>query len=295
MEERCVNPVRKVGPAGGKKSREPDASKIADEIDWNEAWKMQRSQKAVIKRDVNFWDNKARNFFKKPWDSNYPDDFLKIMEPKRYWTVLDMACGSGALAIPLAKYVRRITAVDFSPGMLEVLEEQCKTKEINNIAVIKASWEDDWKSRGIGSYDAVVASRCLVVDDLEKAITKLHNAARECVYISTIVGDGPHDRGMYEAVGRRLTPGPDYIYKYNLLYQMGIYAHLSFIKDYRQESFHDLDAAFQYYDKFMGELTNSEKAKLRCYLEDQLVPRNGKWVFKCKRARRWAVMWWEKE
>lgn len=295
MEEHSVNPVQKAGPTGGKKSREPGISKAADGIDWNEAWKMQRSQKTVIKRDVNFWDNKAHDFFKKPWDSNYPDDFLKIMEPKRCWTVLDMGCGSGALAIPLAKYVRGITAVDFSPGMLGLLEEQCRTKEIDNIAVIKASWEDNWRSKGIGSYDAVVASRCLVVDDLRKAITKLHNAARERVYISTIVGDGPHDRGMYEAVGRRLTPGPDYIYTYNLLYQMGIYAHLSFIKDHRQESFQDIDAAFRYYDKFLGALTKSEKAKLRRYLEDQLVARSGKWVFKYKRATRWAVMWWEKE
>ncbi len=294
MEKFSANPAQKAGLIGGKRTKEHDAPMVTEAIDWNEAWKTQRSQKAIVKRDVKFWDNKARNFFAKPWESNYPEDFLKIMQPKRYWTVLDMACGSGALAIPLSKYVRRITAVDFSPGMLDVLEQQCRAKEINNIAVIKASWEDNWKRKGIGQYDAVVASRCLVVDDLQKAITKLDNAARERVYISTIVGDGPHDRGMYEAVGRRLTPGPDYIYTYNLLYQMGIHANLCFIKDLRQEHFSDLEAAFIYYERFLGNLMKTEKTKLRQYLEDQLIPKNGKWVFKYKRTTRWAVMWWEK-
>lgn len=294
MEKYLSNPVRRGIPAGERKNNQPGERKTAV-IDWNEAWKKERLQKEIKKRDVFFWNNKARNFFKRPWNSNYPADFLKIMEPKRYWTVLDMACGSGALALPLSKYVRSITAVDFSPAMLEILEEQCRLHDINNVAAIRARWEDNWKSIGIGRYDVVIASRCLVVDDLRKAITKLHNAARERVYISTIVGDGPHDRSMYEAVNRKLSPGPDYIFICNLLYQMGIYAHLSFIKDYRQESFEDLGAALEYYDKSLGKLNRVERSGLSRYLEKELIPKNGKWVFKQKRITRWAVMWWEKD
>lgn len=74
-------------------------------IDWNEVWKHETAKRSVEKRDVHFWNEKAHNFFKKPWESNYSGDFLKIMEPRRCWTVLDMASGTGALTIPLSRYV----------------------------------------------------------------------------------------------------------------------------------------------------------------------------------------------
>jgi SAM-dependent methyltransferase len=290
-----ANPARKAGPTGAKKIREPETLTAATAIDWNVVWKEQSARRSVKKRDVNFWNKKAQTFFKKPWESNYPDDFVRIMEPRRCWTVLDMACGTGALAIPLSKYVRRVTAADFAPRMLDALAEQCKIQGIENITTINASWEDDWAAKGIGRYDVVIASRSLVVDDLQQAIVKLNSAARERVYISTIVGDGPHDRKIHEAVGRRLSPGPDYIYTYNLLHQLGIYANIAFIKDSRQECFPDHDTAMGYYDNFLGKLTKREKEELRRYLDEHLVLKNGKLIFDYRRTTRWAVMWWEKE
>lgn len=264
-------------------------------IDWNVLWKAQRSKKNVPKRDVIFWDEKARHFSRNSWASNYPGDFVKIMEPKRCWSVFDMGCGSGALTIPLARRVRRVTAADYSPKMLEVLNEQCRVQGLENVKAMHLSWDDDWESRKIGEFDVVIASRCLVMDDLRQAITKLSSVARERVYISTIVGDGPHDRRIYAAAGKQLVPGPDYIYTYNLLHQMGIYARLSFIKDLRQESFESPDDALAYYSGFIGNVSAGGTKNLRQYLCEHLVPRNGRFVFDYKRMTLWAVMWWERE
>lgn len=263
-------------------------------IDWNEAWKEQRSKKSTKKRDVRFWNEKAKHFIKDPWESNYGKDFLGIMEPRRCWRVLDVACGAGTLAIPLARHVRSVTAVDFAPKMLEALEDQCRIHDIDNITTVNASWEDDWKTKGIKEHDVVIASRCLIVEDLRSAIAKLNDFARERVFISTIVGDGPHDRRIYEAIGRKLVPGPDYIYNYNLLHQMGIYASITFITDNRQESFSGPDDAYDHLSRFIGRLTGEEKGRLRRFLDDHLVRRNGKWFLDYKKTTRWAVMWWEK-
>lgn len=263
-------------------------------IDWNEAWKEQRSKRSMIKRDVRFWNEKAKYFIKDPWGSNYGRDFLKIMEPRRCWSVLDIACGTGTIALPLARYVRRVTAVDFSPKMLEALAEQCKGHGIENITAVNASWEDNWRLKGIEKHDVVVASRCLIVEDLQTAITKLNAFAKERVYTSTIVGDGPHDRRVYEAVGRKLVPGPDYIYNYNLLHQMGIYANITFITDQRQESFRDHDDAFDHFSRDLKKLTVDEKARLKQYLDEHLLYKNGKWCLDYKKSTRWAVIWWER-
>lgn len=69
------------------------------------------------------------------------------------WTVLDMACGGGTLAVPLAPFVKKITAVDFSENMLSIVRSRCEEKGITNVSTIHGRWEDDWVSLGIGQYD----------------------------------------------------------------------------------------------------------------------------------------------
>ena len=176
--------------------------------------------------------------------TGYAEAFLKIVNPKKTWTIFDMACGAGTLAIPFAKHVKAITAVDFSDKMLDILREQCDKSKISNIRTINRSWEDDWGRAGIGLHDVAIASRSLVVDDLRSAIIKLDSFARKRVYISTIVGDGPHDRRIFDAVGRELNTGPDYIYNYNLLYQMGICANVDFITDKNREQLQQSSSCF---------------------------------------------------
>jgi hypothetical protein len=47
---------------------------------------------------------------------------------------------------------------------------------------------------------------------------------REKVCLSTLVGDGPYDWRLFEAVGREFKSGLDYTLVFNVLSQMGIYA-----------------------------------------------------------------------
>ena len=262
-------------------------------IDWNEVWKKERSRRYRPKRDVDFWNARADRFARDLSESTYSRDFLRIVEPRRCWSVLDIACGAGVIAVPLSRYVRRVTAVDFAPRMLEALEARCRAEAIENITAVNASWDDDWRSKGIKEHDVAVASRSLVADDLRSAIMKLNAVARERVYISTIVGDGPHDRRLYEALGRRLEAGPDYICNYNLLYQMGIFASIAFITEHRQDVFSDYDDARDRLGLELKRLSAVEKDRLRRYLDAHLVPRNGKVSMDYKRTILWAVMWWQ--
>jgi SAM-dependent methyltransferase len=264
-------------------------------IDWNEAWKEAKALRTSAKRDIKFWNRRAPSFAKHVTETVYPDAFLKILNPEPQWSVLDMACGGGTLAVPLAKRSRQVTAVDFSDKMLEIVKEKCKEEKVVNITTINARWEDDWNACGIGGYDVAIASRSLVVDDLRAAILKLDAAARERVYLSTIVGDGPYDRRVFEALGRPLNMGPDYIYNYNLLYQMGIHAEVTFIEEKNNRCFEDREDAMNSMRWMLDDLTPAEERTLRAYLDEHLARGDEGWRMDYDRSIRWAVMWWRKE
>ncbi|OPY68495.1 MAG: Mg-protoporphyrin IX methyl transferase [Syntrophorhabdaceae bacterium PtaU1.Bin034] len=263
-------------------------------VDWNRVWKERRAQASVPKRNVSFWDGRAVSFEKAASETDYADRFLSIINPMGHWTVLDMGCGSGTLAIPLAKRVKMVTAVDISPRMLSVVDERCKAEGVSNIVTIEGRWEDDWKDLGIRSCDLAVASRSMVVDDLRGAILKLSGVARRRVCIVTIVGDGPYDRRLFDAIGRPLDLGPDYIYTYNLLYQMGIHANVTFIDEKRNRMYKSCEEAVAAVEWMLGKRSCREEKRLRAYLMDYLVPINGHWGLSYERVVRWAAIWWDK-
>lgn len=272
-----------------------DIIDISD-IDWNDLIKIQRKKKPEKKKPgSHYWDKRAISFVNHVGKTFYPENFIKIMEPQSDWTVLDMGCGGGTLALPLALKVREITAVDFSDKMLVMLKDEIQRRDTGNIKTVKASWDDDWAKKGIGLYDVAVASRSLSVDDLEDAITKLNNASTKRVYISTIVGDGPYDRSIYEAVGRDLVPAVDYIYLYNLLYQMGIHANISFIHEETRKTFEDVCAAGNYLKWMLHDMAPDEEQRLESYLTKNMMMKDGKKVFDYQKTFKWAVIWWSKE
>ena len=95
-------------------------------VDWNQAWKEGRANSASLRQDQQSWDARAPSYAKAASETKYADKLLDIMKPQPHWHVLDMACGGGTLAMPLAKHVKMITAMDFSHRMLAILNEQCR-------------------------------------------------------------------------------------------------------------------------------------------------------------------------
>ena len=247
-----------------------------------------------MRRDAAYWDGRAHSFAKAT-ETSYRDQLLALMNPEPDLPVLDMGCGSGTLAVPLAKQVACVTAVDFSSEMLDVLCRRCAKEGISNIKTIHGSWEDDWPKLGIGTYDTVIASRSLVVDDLQSAILKLDAAANKRAYIITMSGDGPYDRRLYDAIGRHHETGADYIYYYNLLYQLGICAHVSFIKEIRNRTYESPEDAYASIESMFGDLTASEKEKMAAHVRQHLISSGNSWRFSYSQLIRWAVMWWEKD
>lgn len=87
--------------------------------DWNGEW--MRLQADRRRADDSFeWDKRARHF--RPLETApYARDFMKLLALEPDESVLDMGCGAGSIAIPLAQAGHSVIAADFSPAMLGTL------------------------------------------------------------------------------------------------------------------------------------------------------------------------------
>lgn len=264
-------------------------------LDWNQIWQQWRRLKSGNGRKRD-WERRAGSFARNSRKSSYARNFIAAVQPEKNYTVLDIGCGPGTLAIPLSPMVQWITAIDKSEAMIGIVTQRCREEGIKNVTASTVSWEDDWNQAGIGCHDLVIASRSLVVDDLEAAITKMSAKASKQVVIASLVGDGPYDRRLFEAIGRRLNRGPDYLCAYNLLNQMGILASVSFIASGGQpRSYRDLDEAVRSFRWMTGDLDKHEKQLLYDYISRQLIRDNGQWTLRYQHITRWALISWRKE
>ncbi len=263
--------------------------------DWNRIWQESCRKRRGDRNDREFWNKRAPSFANHAKESGYVTDFLRHLAPQPDWSVLDVGCGAGTLAIPLADTVRQVTAVDFSETMLAILSERCRKKGLANVTTRLLDWQDDWDVAGIERHDVAIASRSLVVEDLAGAIEKLAGRARHRVIVSSLVADGPFDRRIFQAIGRDLDRGPDYICVYNLLHQMGIYADVTFVgnADEEKKIFQNLDDAVKGYGWMINDMTGEEECKLRQYLERHLVPMGDGYVLDYLHLVRWAILSWD--
>jgi len=246
-------------------------------------------------RDKEFWENRAVSFAGYAVQTRYAEGFIKIMNLEPDWTVFDMACGGGTLAVPLASKVKRVTAVDFSQNMLSILDRRCKENGITNIHMIQGQWEDDWNALGIGKHDIAIASRSIHEEKASRYILKLNEVARRQVWISAPVGHGPWDVRLYEFAGRGFPIGSDYMHYYKILYELGIRANVAFVEEQHRNRWGSPEEAFADQRWMFHGMTPEEEKRVKEYLDRHLINQNGQWQLPYERKCHWAIMWWTKE
>ena len=264
------------------------------QIDWNRAW-LADSNSQQRGRDRDFWDRRAPSFaahVQGEEGDEYAAAFLGFMNPGPAWSVLDVGCGPGTLACPLARRARRVTALDFSTVMIGILNERKAQGGLGNLTGIVGSWEDDWKTLGIEVHDAAIASRSMGGDDPHASLVKLMQFASQRVFITCAVGAGPHDPRILAAVGRPAHTNPDYIYIYNLLYQMGISANVQQIAR-RRSTFANEEEAVDSVRWMLENITPSEEEALRRFVSAELIKEGERWRLKGERLIHWALISWE--
>ena len=209
-------------------------------IDWNEEWKeLQRARRHAD--DAAYWDKRSATFATKDAPNPYVDRFLELARIQPGESVFDMGCGTGALSVPLAAAGHRVTAADFSQGMLDKLREGLDERGCaQNATLVKMSWSDDWRAFGVepGSADVALASRSIATADLRDSLMRLTDVARRRVCVTLSTGTSPRsDEGLLADLGIRGKLGYDYLYAFNILANDGLRPEISYIDSLRDDTF----------------------------------------------------------
>lgn len=264
------------------------------QADWNELWRNAVENSSWKRRGKKDWDEGACEYQRWLDHDDYTPQILNRIDADSDTTVLDIGCGPGNLTIPVAKKVKSITALDISTSMLDRVRTAAEKEGITNIFYMNKEWEGVIPDKDIGKYDVVIASRSVIWLDLREALSRIDRIARQRVYLTRFVGLNPMDVKVYKAIEREYHPMPDYIYLYNLLYQMGIHAHIDIIETTHIMRYPDLTRAMDNWRWRIKDLSPEEEKRLKAHLEQYLDEKAGTGELQMESNWRWALIWWQK-
>lgn len=276
-------------------------------IDWNAMWQ-EESQHSMWNSGISRkeeWNSRAESFNKgisravtdeAALDKeDYISKMLARIEVKPEWSVLDIGCGPGTLAIPLAKKARSVTALDLSSEMLKHLKVNAAKSGVDNIRYLNFSWQDAFGRKQVTGHDVVVASRSLMSGDMKEAIANIIAVTRQAAYLTFPVVHLSFDQEVYRAIGRERIKHPPYIYIYNLLFQMGIMANVEILNSKIESRYCSIDEAIESIQRRTDPFTPAEKAKLVEFLEQKFAGQKDSPFLTHQGHSKWALIWWRKE
>ncbi len=248
--------------------RNRKAVQIESGIDWAEKWRADEMHSTLTEEDLHFISDRARRFTSAARPSGYAREFLDRADIKPGESVLDMGCGGGTLALPLAIGGHHVVACDYSPAMLKRLEQFAALAGVaENVEVKNVSWTDSWD--GLPVADVFIASRTLRTRDLAQTIGNIeaHTLRRCFVSVPTYLSPH-HDLKMLRAIGRSdAVPGED-VYLINLLMQLGRMPELSYIRRPFPSLGESIDEARDVYEREDGPFTPEESEKLDAFIAE---------------------------
>jgi SAM-dependent methyltransferase len=193
-------------------------------------------------------------------------------------SALDVGAGFGALAVPLARRLLRVTALEPAPAMAAALRRQIEGAGLRNVAVVPARWGDTPVDR----HDLVL---CAHVGPLLRADSVfLREVSDVAVRGVVLVHDSPggddkfffHE--LYPALlGRPYERDRDDGTLVRLLRALGIDPTVAVVEYRSDQPFASLDEACDFWMTYMGLDGPDVGAFLRDFLAARLVREAGGW------------------
>ncbi|RUS66002.1 Release factor glutamine methyltransferase [Saezia sanguinis] len=192
-----------------------------DDIDFASLYRAHAEQSSRKSKPPSAWDERSQKLSLTEDDSANPyvQAFIAHMDLQGAHSLLDIGCGGGAIGLALARQLKAVYALDYSPGMLHVVKCRAQALGLSNVHVLQHSWHEYGPQAwcDVPVCDVVVASRSTMVDDMADALHKINSKARLRAYMTLMV----EPRAIPAKAKETAVAFPDYIYAVNLLAQMG--------------------------------------------------------------------------
>lgn len=241
------------------------------------------------------WDKEAEKFSKRSAQDEYQENLFSKMRISKEDSVIDLGCGEGSITIPLAKKAKKITGVDSSKKMLEILENKCKDQNINNVEVIEENLENVTIEE-VGSHDIVLLSRSINgIYKIKETLENINNIANKYVYI-TIFGPNnwKFEKNFYDLIGKKDQGFAPYNYLFNILVNMEIHPNVENLEIKTNRTYESIDDALKNGKWNLNNFTEKEKYQLIEYLKKNLIKNeNGKLEHPNDKSD-WILIWWKK-
>jgi SAM-dependent methyltransferase len=186
-----------------------------------------------------YWDNAARSYNRNKREvrnrrlEKTLDFFKRSGLLFEGMTVLDVGCGTGMVALELAKQGARVTALDFSKRMLDVFKQDTPNDIKGQITLLHEDWykidvdANGWKKK----FDLVIAFMSPGVAGPE-SFFKLMSCSKKGCAIRGWAAKRTHPiltELWQKIMGIPLTDKPQSIlYKINLLFSLGFFPDITF-------------------------------------------------------------------
>lgn len=270
---------------------------LFSQIDFETPLRRQRELSSFGARDASMWNQRAakRRRGGAGRDAEYARAVLGMMDLRGVRTALDIGCGGGNLAVPLAARGVRVDALDFSAEQLRRLEENAAAAGVatggeSNLRVRRLAWEDDWE--GVEPADLAICSRAMDFGALRFCLEKMDRYAKKRCFLVLHSGGsylGPDVAALLE---RPLHPRADYIYAVAMLYQMGVRAEVRFLRSDGGMGYATAEEFAESVKWRVGELSAREEEKLRGLFAG--LPKGEDGRARYSHPFTWAVLTWEK-
>jgi len=252
-------------------------------LDFAAMYKEHKEKSVFRGKSSGDWDAKSKELASSMQKSSYVEEFISRMDIVGDEVVLDIGCGPGTLAIPLAKRVKHVIAIDFSKDMLRELEDFAAREGVSNITTFHLGWDDDWSV--LPRVDISVASRSVEVKDINAALEKLNTQTKKACYITYKAGGSFVDMEILGYIGKKIVTEPDFWYIPLLLYKEEYLPRIDYIASERGSIKHaNAEEFVASLIWSLGGLDEMQQAKAREYfehyiLEKERLPKPFTWAF----------------
>ncbi len=244
-----------------------------------------------------FWGKSAAMYNKMArLEEEYTRNQLEILILEPSDSVLDIGCGPGRLAVPIARKAARVTALDVAPQMLAVCEQNAREAGVSNLETRLLNWDDAIIGDNIEKHDVIIASRSVAMADL----IKLNSAARKYVFVLSFAQSPSLKQAcdsLFIGASDTVTPIPPhdrllgYNVTFNLLYDMGIDPSVRVVKDGFTRNY---ASPLEAYDDLRGLCEfPAENEDIFRHNVDQYLHPNLEGTFTFRIETKTYIIWWQ--